>query len=410
MNKNNFKRSAASLLLASTLALTGCKGNVSERKDESLDASENTITISGVALEESNLKEVVIGNKIVSVSDLKLADKSGNIINSITTGVAGNKLVPVENKPFIIFNSNIDYVLVDNELVPVSDLVLVNSATKEVVKNIDYAIINGELVPFNDVMINTNNKNNSDAVKNSDNIEFNYNNSAVITKGEDYEEFTTEKFEELCAKKIKDFEDLGLQVKREDVIKYVMAFNIDKLKQDNPELVKEIIGNQVVVEAIDDAYRVSNVEETYEGRYLIADGKMLSVADVIFDKEQRELVEKFEARKLAIINADDNEREAMFIQLCEDIYDPVGEFSKLEDASRMLMFRHALVVLHSTYFTNCSTYLTKLTGYSKELVFRLIAPYGASQEEIINSIMSGYERNMMASLTKCVEDAKTLTK
>ena len=406
MKNNNFKRSAASLLLASTLALTGCKGSFNNNKDVTeTETLENGIIISGVAVSEDKIKQVVIGNKVVSVSDLRLADKDGRVIENIVSGVAGNKVVPVASTPFMILNSNIDYVLVDNELIPITDLVLINNATKEVVKGIDFVIIDGELVPFKDVVIG-NSLSNNEKVK----IELDYDNSAVITKGEEYEEFTTEKFEDLVAQKIVDFEKLGLSVKREDVIKYVMVFNIDKLKQDNPELVKEIIGNQVLIEVIDDAYRVSNVIATYEGRNLIANGQMFSVADAIFDKEQRKIVEDFEARKLAIINADDTQREAMFIKLCEDIYDPLGEFSKLEDASRMLMFRHALVVIHSTYFTNYHTYLTTLTGSSKELVFRLIAPYGATQDEIINSIMSGYERNMMASLTKCVENAKTLTK
>ena len=334
------------------------------------------------------------------------------MVENITSGIAGNRLVPVENAPFIIFNSNISYVLAGNELIPVSDLVLVNYNTKEVVKEIDYAVINDALVPFKDVAIITKSGNGEEVITPSDgeSYEFDYSHSAVVTSGEDYEEFTTEKFEELVAKKIKDFEDLGLAVKREDVIKYVLTFNIDKLKQDNQELVKEVVGNQVLIEVFDDAYRVSNVLATYEGRYKIGNGEMFSVADVIFDDEQRAIVEKFEARKLEIIKAPQSEREAMFIQLCQDVYDPTGEFSKLEDGARMLMFRHALVVLHSTYFTNPSTYKTTLTGYSKELVFRLIAPYGASQEEIINSIMSGYERNMLAALTECVEDSKSLTK
>ena len=33
MKKNNLKRSAASLLLASTIALTGCKGNFESKKE-----------------------------------------------------------------------------------------------------------------------------------------------------------------------------------------------------------------------------------------------------------------------------------------------------------------------------------------------------------------------------------------
>ena len=408
MNKKNFKRSAASLLLASTLALTGCKGNVSERKDESLDASENTITISGVALEESNLKEVVIGNKIVSVSDLKLADKNGNIINSITTGIAGNKLVPVENKPFIIYNSNIDYVLVENELVPVSDLVLVNSATKEVVKNIDYAIINGELVPFKDVIINSNN--NSDVNTNSnEKIEFNYDNSAVITRGEDYEELTTEKFEELCAKKIKDFEELGIQVKREDVIKFIMVFNIDKLKQDNQELVREIIGNQTIEEVFADAETVSDALLSYEVQQMFYNGESFSVADCIFDKEQRELVSKFEDRKLEIMKADNSDREQMTEELLYDLCDAQNEFRKFEDDALYLVLRHGIVPIDSVYFKD-STFHSTLTGNARLYMFQFIAPYGATEEEIRNSVMSGARRNMMDSFKICVEDAKTLTK
>ena len=405
---NNIKKSAVSLLLASTLALTGCKGSTNNNdKEKTLD---ETITISDVVVKENSIKEVVIDNKIVSVSDLRLADKDNNIINKVDAVLSGNRLVSVSNIPFIKFNSNIEYILVGDEILPVSSLKLVNVNTKEEVKTIDYAIVNNELVPFKNVVIGSKEDSSKIDLDSKDNFKFDYSNSAVITTNEDYKEFTTEEFEKLCAKKIKDFEDLGLEVKREDVIKYVMVFNIDKLKQDNKELVKEIIGDQVTIEVIDDAYRVSNVIESYEGRYLIDKGEMFSVADVIYDDEQREIVKKFEARKLAIINANASEREEMFIQLCQDIYDPVGEFSKLEDASRMLMFRHALVVLHSTYFTNRSTYLTELSGYSKELVFRLIAPYGASQDEIINSIMSGYERNMMASFAECIDNVKTLTK
>ena len=156
-------------------------------------------------------------------------------------------------------------------------------------------------------------------------------------------------------------------------------------------------------------YNVSNVIATYEARNLIYNGQIFSVADAIYDAEQQQLVKDFEARKLEIVNANSSDREKMLEQLCLDIYDPVGEFSKLEDGPKMLMLRHALVVLHSTYFTD-SAWQSTLTGNARQLMFRLVAPYGASQDEIINSIMSGYERNMMAGFAECKDSSKTLTK
>ena len=411
MKKNNLKRTAASLLLASTLALTGCKGNTVDRKGT--ETSEDVITISGVVLKENDLEQVVIGNKFVNVSDLKLADKNGKLLKNITSGIAGNRIVPVENAPFIIFNSNIDYVLADNELIPVSDLILVNAATEEIVKGIDYAVVGDALVPFKDVAIINKGGNDDIVITPSENktegYNFDYTHSAVITQGEDYEELTTEKFEELVAKKIKDFEDLGIKVKREDVIKFIMVFNIDKLKQDNPELVREIIGNQTIEEVFADGEDVSDALLSYEAQKLIYGGDSFSVADCVFDKEQRELVEKFEARKLEIIRADKKDREALVEALLYDIENAQSDFRKFEDDTLYLVLRHGIVPIDSVYFKDSSFHST-LTGNARLYMFQFIAPYGATEEQIRNSVMSGARRNMMDSFKYCVEDSYTRTK
>ena len=243
--------------------------------------------------------------------------------------------------------------------------------------------------------------------------EYNYGENVVTVKGDkEYVPLTTEKFEELCTNVIRKFENLGISASHEDIIKFVTVYNINKLRQDNPGLVRDVMGTQTVLEVFDDACAVSDVLKSYEAQNLIYNGQILSVADCVFDEEQQQLIRDFEAKKLEIVLADQCDRERMTEEWLYSLLDAQSEFKLFDDASLLLVLRHCVVPIDSTYFKD-ETYHTTLTGNAREYMMQMIAPYfDASEEQMRKCVASCSEIKMMDSFSQCVEleNTKTLTK
>ena len=261
---------------------------------------------------------------------------------------------------------------------------------------------------------------------------YDYNSNVVTVNGEEYIELTTEEFESLVTATIRDFEAQGLQVSREDVIKFVMVFNIDKLKQDNPELVKSIMGTQTIEEVFADAEKVNDTGRNREieimfdnnnpewkayvdgglnGPYVANPELIPSVADVPFDEEQQELVRSIEARRDEILRESDvTRRSEMVNALLKDIFISDSEYRNLDDSTLYLVLSRVIVMLDGCYCRDFVHNTTNLDDSTYSLIVQFIAPVGSTEEQITNSIMSGARRNMMDSFKLCAEDAYTRAK
>lgn len=248
----------------------------------------------------------------------------------------------------------------------------------------------------------------------------------------DYITLTTERFEDLVTSVINKFNKLNLNFKKEDVIKFVTIFNIDKLKQDNPELVKSIMGTQTIEEVFADGEKVSDTLLNHEaevmfandnpewqaymatglqGQYVPNTDLIVTVSDCVFDQEQQELIKSFEDRRNEILKVSDAEtRSEMVSRLLLDILNSQSEYRDFDDASLELVLRHCIVTLDGYYCRDFLSNRLSLNDKAKELITQFIAPVGSTEEQIRNSIMSGARRNMMDSFKICVDDVKTLTK
>lgn len=256
--------------------------------------------------------------------------------------------------------------------------------------------------------------------------------TVTITEEGIYEELTTEKFEELCSNAIRYFDGLGISVKKSDVVKFVADFNIDKLKQDNPELVKSLLGTQIIEEFKADAEKVSDtlinnetqtafaddnaewqayIATRFEGAYCPDTTKLVSIADFAFDKEQQALIRSFEARRDEILQVADLEvRSDMTKALLLDIMNAKSEYRLFDDSTLYYVLRHCVVPLDSMYNWNFLEGKSTLSEDAYRVMVEFIAPVGSTEEEIQNSIMSGARRNMMDSFKECQAVAKTYSK
>ena len=126
----------------------------------------------------------------------------------------------------------------------------------------------------------------------------------------DYEELTDEKFEELCALRIKELADKEIPVNEKDVITYVMGTNSDKLAEDNKAIIGSVVGDRADVEVLNDFGKVCAAIAMYDlkiARNSTTEGFIL-VSDSIFG-EQKDLMIEVEKYVNTIVKSQgDNEK------------------------------------------------------------------------------------------------------
>lgn len=152
----------------------------------------------------------------------------------------------------------------------------------------------------------------------------------------EYEELTTEKFETLVSNTYRTLRNQGINVTVEDVTKFVAIINIDQLAQDNPELLKTIIGNEKASEIITDAFKVIGAiknrnYDIYKSTKKTSD--LIKVSDFIFDKKAKadlQLIEEYvDLANTAKGNKD--RQNTIVAELMAEIQTPNGRLSDMED-------------------------------------------------------------------------------
>ena len=177
---------------------------------------------------------------------------------------------------------------------------------------------------------------NTETQTTAESYSFNYDNSAVVANDTEYVELTDGAFETLTAETINTLRGYGLQVSDEDVIKYVMIRNIDKLRQDNNEMITNIIGDQDPIEAFADADSVIDAIMTYNLLYFDAnhntDG-FISASVGVFDETQKARVLEIEKRvyEIGAYYQDEEKYNELTASLLRDMINPTMEISELED-------------------------------------------------------------------------------
>ena len=261
INGNKIKAMIGTIILTTNLA--ACSFTTKEENN----TDDNTYVAEDSLLNKEGLEYLLVDNTLVPISDVKLMDSEGNIVSSVDGIIVNNQIKKIKNPVEIMFSKDISGVVIKNNIYNVSDFTLVNAKTKEELKNIKGAFINNELVSL-DVNNNTNND-------------------------VEHKILTEEEFYNLVDDIYTKLTDEGLPVTYEEVTKYVMIVNIDQLKEENKELVNTIIGDQDPNEVILDTYSVLSRIITENNNRWCAKGMgwdnllMYLAQDAIFDEVEK---------------------------------------------------------------------------------------------------------------------------
>ena len=295
INNGLFKR-ITSFGLACVLAgsFTGCSLDKKGKEDDSKEV----------------LTTVVADNKMILVSDLKLKNTKTNEVldnETIEAILVGNKLDREFDLIEVVFNKSVDSILVNDELLPVDKLKLVNSRNNEEIDELDYALVGDELIPMDKYIKGIRSVDSNNSCKVEESID------ETVVEEEAYEELTEEKFYALVDEVYKKYDEIGLDVSKEEVIDYVMMINIDRIAKDNQELITNIIGDRKTENVELNAFDVYSAVITKNNYNWCSQGKgfdsLILVSDTVFDKQEKEVVKNIENRVKEIVEASDNKEE-----------------------------------------------------------------------------------------------------
>lgn len=227
----------------------------------------------------------------------------------------------------------------------------------------------------------------------------------------EYVDLTTEAFEKLTTSVIKELESKGLKVSHEDVVKYTMIRNIDKLKQDNNQLVANIIGNQDITEVLMDGVSVidaiRNYNLLYFDKYHTTDG-FISATLGVFDEVQNARAAEFERRvyELGANYQNETKFNELTYTLLRDLYNPLNPISQLEDGVSYGVELIDMYMVRATFGTD--RYI-KLNNTNADLIKYFVSFAGDGDEYEDNALMNGNLSNVYRTLEQCT-NTKTLTK
>lgn len=232
---------------------------------------------------------------------------------------------------------------------------------------------------------------------------YNYDENAVVVNDTEYEELTTEKFEDLTATTILEIENLGIKVSREDIIKYVMFVNNDQLCQDNTDLVGEIMGEQTTDEVLLDALNVIGARtDAIRAAYNRGEDitKYFTISNVVFNEEQKAMTQEVEKRLAEVISlADDTEKFNEELKtLLLDLWNSDSGIYAMESGAG-----YNLQIILKSFREIYGTVLNKINEENMQILVRLVSNAGDRQEDKDNCMASAYYRQAYTNINGTCE-------
>ena len=226
------------------------------------------------------------------------------------------------------------------------------------------------------------------------NFTYNFDDNSIIVNEEVYEELTTEKFEELCTDRIKEFNSVNLPIDEKDTVIYVMGINSDKLAEDNRVLLDTLIGEKTEVELINDTGKVCAATAKHNLQAFKNDhntDNFILVSDSIFGEQKDAMLKVEEYINQIVKNYQDNDKVN---ELVTSMFEKLnaGELSKLDDGVGFSL----------------STYLILIDTMNIEGHITLNEENASMLAQLITS--EKYVSNMQTIFAGCQEDIKTLTR
>ena len=333
---------------------------------------------------------LLLDNKLVPVSNISLMDSNKNIITKIDGVIIDNEIKNITNPIEIMFTDNISGIIINNEIFKVSEFTLVDKDTKEELKNIKGAFINNELIPLNIKGDKTNTNDNN----------------------EEHKILTDEEFYNLVDDIYNKLTKEGLPVTKEEVTKYLMIVNIDQLKEENKELVNTIIGEQDPNEVILDTYSLISRIITENNSRWCAKGLgwdkllMYLAPDAIFSETEKSKTVELGERVRAIVetgrNGDKDKFNELLNKLLMDMIDAKEDNFKLESGNG---FNDMYIYINFIRIN----FLNELDKTNGELIKYFVVFDGDGLEYEQNAKTSEYWSGINYLINEC-HKSKTLTK
>ena len=153
------------------------------------------------------------------------------------------------------------------------------------------------------------------------------------------EELTTEKFEELVANFAKSYVKNNVSLSTEDLTKFNAIMLIDRLAEENPELVQELFALQSEEEFLNDAGKV--IGNTYMYNHGVWESEkstenFIWISEGISDNDSQKVkmqeIENY-VKRMAVAAADNNKEEVNKIaaEFIESLTSPTGSLNSLDD-------------------------------------------------------------------------------
>ena len=369
-------------LIGSMILVTNLSACSTVKSDTSVDSTKATEAT-------REIEYLLIDTKLVPVSNISLMDSNKNIITKIDGVIIDNEIKNITNPIEIMFTDNISGIIINNQIFKPTEFTLVNKETKEELKNIKGAFVNNELIQL------TTNNNNED--KNTD---------------EDHKILTDEEFYNLVDDIYNKLTKEGLPVTKEEVTKYLMIVNIDQLKEENKELVNTIIGDQDPNEVILDTYSLISRIITENNSRWCAKGLgwdkllMYLAPDAIFSETEKSKTVELGERVRAIVetgrNGDKDKFNELLNKLLMDMIDAKEDNFKLESGNG---FNDMYIYINFIRIN----FLNELDKTNGELIKYFVVFDGDGLEYEQNAKTSEYWSGINYLINEC-HKSKTLTK
>ena len=375
INEKRIKALIGSMILVTNLS--ACKIVNNTPKEDTKQSTTETI---------KEIDYLLVDNKLVPISNISLMDSNKNIIEKIDGVIINNQIKTITNPIEIMFTESISGIIINNEIFKPSDFTLVDKETKEELKNIKGAFINNELVQLNK---NTEEQNN-----------------------EERKILTDEEFYNLVDDIYNKLTKEGLPVTKEEVIKYIMIVNIDQLKEENKELVNTIIGEQDPNEVILDTYSlISRIITENNSRWCAKglgwDKLLMYIApDTIFSETEKAKTIELGNRVKPIVEAGKNgnleEFNKLLNTLLMEMLDAKEDEFKLESGNG---FNDMYIYINFIRIN----FLKELDKTNSELIKYFVVFDGDGLEYEENAKTSEYWSGINYLINEC-HKSKTLTK
>ena len=383
INSQKIKALIGSMILVTNLSACSIVKN-----DTSVDSTKATEAT-------REIEYLLIDTKLVPISNISLMNSNKNIVTKIDGVIIDNEIKNITNQIEIMFTDNISGIIINNQIFKPTEFTLVNKETKEELKNIKGAFINNELIQL--TTNNKNNKTNNNEDKNTD---------------KDHKILTDEEFYNLVDDIYNKLTKEGLPVTKEEVIKYLMIVNIDQLKEENKELVNTIIGDQDPNEVILDTYSLISRIITENNSRWCAKGLgwdkllMYLAPDAIFSETEKNKTVELGERVRTIVetgrNGDKDKFNELLNKLLMDMIDAKEDNFKLESGNG---FNDMYIYINFIRIN----FLNELDKTNGELIKYFVVFDGDGIEYEQNAKTSEYWSGINYLINEC-HKSKTLTK